>query len=155
MAATNPSPDVSWARWLQAQLDERGWRRSDLIERSPDVTKDRLSKWLRSEEVPRIAAIRSVCRTLGIPAVEGLVAAGHLEPADVGAAITQRIGVTGLTDWELLEEIARRLAEGRQPDTGTDVVTVEDPTPLRRRVVPVVEPEGVEGVDWAARHHQD
>jgi len=147
---------MSWARWLQAQLDERGWKRSDLIQRSPDVTKDRLSKWLRGEEVPRIGAVRAVCRALRVKAVEGLVAAGHLEPDDVGAVIAERITVTGLTDRELLEEIARRMAEGRQPDTGEDVLTVEDPTPLRRAVVPVVRPEGeVDGVRWAARDHQD
>lgn len=112
-----------------------------------------MSKWLRGEELPRIDAIRTVCAALGIPAVEGMVAAGHLEPDDVGAVIAERIDVTGLTSRELLEELARRLGEVER--AADEDVSVEDPTPLRRRVVPVVRPEGVEGRDWAALRHKD
>jgi transcriptional regulator with XRE-family HTH domain len=146
VAATEPSGVTDWARWLQAQLDELGWRRSDLTNRAPGVNKDRLSKWLRSEEVPRLEAIRRVCAALGVPAVQGMVAAGHLRPEDVGATVLQLPDVWRPSKRELLEEIARRIPDDASVDDPPLTAELDD----HRRSRPL-HPRGVEGVDWAAK----
>jgi transcriptional regulator with XRE-family HTH domain len=108
VTATNTPP--GFAAWLQRQLDVRRWPRSELVRRS-GIGKDRLSKWLRAEEVPRLDAIRAVCAALGVPAVEGMVAAGHLRPDDVGAVVVQPPGPWRPSKRELLLEIARRIPD--------------------------------------------
>ena len=138
VAATNPDRS-DWARWLQAQLDERGWIQAELVRRSAGaISRARVSRWLGGAN-PDLDAIRATCAALGVPAVEGMIAAGHLLPDDVGATVIQRPDPAGLTKRELLAELDRRLPDDAEvADAGV--------TPLR----PVLRPDTI-GEQWAAR----
>lgn len=103
-----------WPEWLRAQLEERGWNQTDLKNRS-GVNDSQISRWLAGKNHPGLAKIRAVCQALGVPPVEGMIAAGHLLPEDVvGTAVVIRPRTTGpgdLSDSELLAELARRLGK--------------------------------------------
>lgn len=127
------------------------WRRGDLVDQG--IPKDRLSKWLRGEEVPKIDMIRRVCSILDVPAVDGMVAAGHLRAEDVGATVVRLNDARELTDRALLDELAERLAE--RAGTEEDTASGKRPTATPRHLVPVVRPEGRRGTDWAARPREE
>lgn len=105
------APPSSWSNWLGAQLAERDWTQADLVRASnPKLDDSAVSRWRSGQLVPQLANIRIVCRALGVPAVEGMIAAGRLEPEDLGITfIQQRACAADLTARELAEEITRRL----------------------------------------------
>jgi hypothetical protein len=66
---------------------------------------------LRSDQAPSFESVRAVCAALGVPVVDGLVAAGLVSPSEVGArVVVQTQSVESLNDHVLLGELARRLA---------------------------------------------
>jgi hypothetical protein len=135
-----------WARWLQQQLDARGWQDIEVARRSGGkIASSQMTRWLNTTRRPDMDSIRKVCAVLDVRPVEGMVAAGYLDPEDIGATIL-RVDAAGLSNRELVDEIGRRLSvtSGEHP--------TESPTDLddRRRSRPL-RPRGVEGVDWAAK----
>lgn len=104
----------TWATWLRDQLAERDWTQAELVRRSESrVSSPQLSRWLRSEQVPSWGSVRDVCGALGVPAVQGMIAAGLLTPSDVGVTVVNRPrDLRELPHRELLDEIARRLDQG-------------------------------------------
>jgi hypothetical protein len=105
----------SWRTWLRAKLDEKRWRPADLI-RAAGAAGERLessqvTRWLRGGQVPNFDSVRAVCLALEVPVVEGLVNAGLVPPAEVGATVTvQSITVEDIGSETLLAELARRLS---------------------------------------------
>ncbi|MFC5993517.1 helix-turn-helix domain-containing protein [Pseudonocardia hispaniensis] len=143
MTAPDTQRGSSWAVWLQNRLDERSWRQAELVNRSGGtVTRAQVSRWLKGGHVPDIASIRDVCEVLGVPAVEGMIAAGHLSPEDLGVSVIERHReARDLSKRELLAELDRRI-----PDDEAEPA----PPPIS---IPRISPEGlgVEGEDFAAR----
>lgn len=139
---------TTWSRWLSAALAERDWTQADLISHSsPHLDTGLVSRWLSGDNVPHLPNIRIACRALGVPAIEGMIAAGRLEEGDVGVTlIRQRTKASDLSAREFSEEAARRfyLAESiTQPDG--------KPSPA---VNPFATDEGEEGKSWAARRRK-
>lgn len=101
---------MGWAGWLQRALDQRDWKPSELTKRSGGaISSSQLTRWLAGDYLPKLDAIRAVCAVLGVPPVEGMIAAGHLVPEDVGATITGSWQIHEVSNPELLGELARRL----------------------------------------------
>lgn len=144
------TPESAWARWLTDQLAERGWRQVDLVRHAPDsaLSTPQVSRWMRRGETPTVDSVRATCAALRIPAVDGLLAAGVLQPEDLGTEVVERParGAHALRHGELLEEIARRLE--RVPDVpgAADTAVVHT---LER-----TSPTPTEGSQWAARRRQ-
>jgi hypothetical protein len=143
---------TSWATWLRARLAEHDWEQHDLIRASsPKLDAGLVSRWLSGDAVPHLPNIRVVCRALGVPAVEGMIAAGRLEPNDVGVTlIRQKPRASDLSARELGEEVTRRLAvaesvEGSRPPG-------EDGYP--KSAEHTQRPLGREGESWAARRRK-
>lgn len=141
-----------WARWLQEQLDERGWQDIEVAKRSGGtIVSSQMTRWLNTERRPDMRSIRKVCAVLGVRPVEGMIAAGYLDPDDIGATIRQ-VDPDALTDRELIDELARRLdaVSGERPTS----IDGQPTSPSGSRPY-VVRPVGQEGQDWAARRRQD
>lgn len=142
------STTTSWATWLRARLAEHDWDQSDLIRASHGrLDAGLVSRWLSGDNVPQLPNIRVVCRALGVPAVEGMIAAGRLEPGDVGITlIRQRPRPADLSARELGEEVTRRLSVAE---------SVESPSHSVQKSFPQnVEALGQEGEAWAARRRK-
>lgn len=149
MAAINGNGTSGWARWLHAQLDKKRLTPAALIRASGGaLSSPRLTNWLSGKETPRLSSIRIVCATLNVPAVEGMIAAGHLRPEDVGATVVHPPEPRPITKREVLDWIARNAPDEDTPD---DTASGERPTARPY----VVRPRGQEGQDWAARRRQD
>lgn len=119
--------DTAWARWLRTRLDERGWTQTALTQATGEIfDSSRVSRWLREGQTPDMRSVRAVCSAFGVPAVEGMIAAGYLLPEDVGAKITQRLDPGELSNRELLAEVERRL------EAVTDGATVRPIESARR-----------------------
>lgn len=92
-----------------------------------------MTRW-REGRTPKKESVRAVCAAFGVPAVEGLVAAGYLVPEDVGVTInTTVIGLRDVTDRDLVEEVARRFEAYAQEAEGP-TGSADKPHPIR--VVP-------------------
>lgn len=130
MAATNSRASTSFSTWLEGRLKEKGWSERELS-RQAAVAQSQVSRWGEGA-TPKKESIRAVCAALGVPAVEGFIAAGYLVPEDVGATIeTTVVQLQDVTDRELVEEVARRFEAYAQGAEGpTD--SAEDPPPARR-----------------------
>lgn len=135
---------TTWATWLSAALAERDWTMADLIRRSMNrLDAGLVSRWLSSDAVPQLPNIRLVCRALGVPAVEGMIAAGRLEPDDIGVTlIRQRTRALDLSARELGEEVVRRLYVAEDTERAS-----EPPSTM-------VSDMGIEGESWAARRRK-
>jgi hypothetical protein len=136
---------TSWATWLRARLAEHDWEQADLIRASHGrLDAGLVSRWLAGDNVPQLPNIRVVCRALGVTAVEGMIAAGRLEPGDVGVTlIRQRPRAGDLSARELGEEVVRRLSVAE---------SVESVSHSARPIYPETADElGREGEAWAAR----
>lgn len=151
---------TTWARWLRDALAEREWSQADLVRRSNgDFADSEVSRWLSGKVNPKIPNIRKVCALLGVAPVEGIIAAGHLEPDDVGATVISRPRQTHeLPELELIEELRRRALErGGQPSDEGDRPDHEDfhvVTPSTGSVTTgrfQAPTYGQEGEDYAAR----
>lgn len=144
-----------WSQWLAAALAERDWTPADLIRAVRDKAFKRLddgllSRWLSGDAIPQMDNIRIVCRALGVPAVEGMIAAGRLEPDDVGVTfIRQRTRAVDMSARELSEEVTRLIYEAK----GAEAVNPTDghASPVAN---PFVTNVGQEGESWAARRRK-
>jgi hypothetical protein len=113
-----PSPTVAanndgWRTWLRGQLDLRRWRPADLVRAGEGrLESSQVTRWLRSDQAPSFDSVRAVCLALKVPVVEGLLAAGMVDPGEVGATVVvAERPIEDLGDRTLIEELARRLAQ--------------------------------------------
>lgn len=70
-----------------------------------------VSRWLNGQSVPRVESVITFARSLGRSPIEGLVAAGYLNPDEAGIAPDLQISVRELPTEELLAEIRRRVGD--------------------------------------------
>lgn len=83
------------------------------IARRMRISDSTVSRWKNGNQ-PTPAAAVAFARTYGRPGIEALVAAGHLDLADLDESITVISPPPGLDSFstlELVEEVARRLAD--------------------------------------------
>jgi hypothetical protein len=121
VTATN-SDESSWARWLQEQLDLRGWQDVDVSKRSGgSIASSQMTRWLNKGRRPDRESVRKVCAVLDVPRVRGMIAAGYIDPADIGVTVVEETNLANLERRELvargravLEELARRIPDGAQ-----------------------------------------
>jgi hypothetical protein len=149
---------TSWSEWLRHQLRKRQWKDADLV-RGADgkFGSSEVSRWLAGKVIPKIPSIRMVCEVLGIPAVEGMIAAGHVQPEDLGVTVAPAAEIETLTNAELAgelyrlaDEIDRRLVP-TEPQVSPPVAADGDghaAPPVRRFPRRA---QGQEGEEWAAR----
>lgn len=119
----NRSPhETDWARWLRRELHDRGWQPIELSRRSNGrIATSQPTRWLRKGRVPDPASISVVCDILGVPAIYGMVAAGHLPADAIGATLVQQPDLTTASTRRLLEELARRLPAQADPGQRDDL----------------------------------
>ncbi|WP_311245291.1 MULTISPECIES: helix-turn-helix transcriptional regulator [unclassified Microbacterium] len=83
------------------------------VARRLGVSDSKVSYWRRSERPPTVKEAIRVSREYGRSPLEGLVAAGHLEPDELSETITvEPLGLSAFTDVELAQEIALRARRG-------------------------------------------
>lgn len=70
---------VDFPSWLQAQLDERDWRATDLARRA-NMSNAAVSRFLRGERVPDPDSLKSIARAFKLPVDQVYRAAGILPP---------------------------------------------------------------------------
>lgn len=85
------------------------------IARKLGVSDSKVSYWKRGERPPTISEAINVARTYGRPPLEGLVAAGYLEPDEIEGHVTVQPAVLGgFTDAQLADELLRRAQQRGQ-----------------------------------------
>lgn len=76
------------------------------------IAQTNIGRWLRGDPgLPKAESVVAFARAFKQNPVEALLAAGYLQPADVGAEVTPRIGRTPLREYstrELAAELMRR-----------------------------------------------
>lgn len=65
-------------------MDPDAWGAQTELATQAGIKASTLSRWLAGGMQPGIPALREIARVLRVRPVDALVAAGHLEPADVG-----------------------------------------------------------------------
>lgn len=104
-------PDIdnieSWPEYLRRITG--GATQAQIAER---IGIGRLSvcNWLHSKTRPKAETVIIVARVYGRSPIEGLLAAGYLEPGEAGQPVDIRSSARHLADEELAAEVARRLA---------------------------------------------
>ncbi|MEV7092798.1 helix-turn-helix transcriptional regulator [Amycolatopsis sp. NPDC051045] len=118
--------DGQWWAYLQAQLEQRGWKPAQLA-RASGVSESRISDWRKRGSPPTIPNARAVAKALGEPLVPLLVGAGLLEPAEA------RQSLSAYSVRELLDEIDARFGDltSRVPDVHVNKATFERGNPLQ------------------------
>ena len=92
MPEPRPGTDTEWARWLREALAARGWSAADLARTGVVASESTISKWLRSENPPKLVeTVIEVAHLLGAhDATEALDAAGMRRAADMIRAAQKR-----------------------------------------------------------------
>jgi transcriptional regulator with XRE-family HTH domain len=118
--------DGQWWAYLQAQLEQRGWKPAQLA-RASGVSESRISDWRKRGSPPTIPNARAVAEALGEPLVPLLVGAGLLEPAEA------RQSLSAYSVRELLDEIDARFGDltSRVPDVHVNKATSDRGNPLQ------------------------
>lgn len=75
------------------------------IARLTGMDQSSIGRWIRGEQEPQIQKIVAFARGLGLPPLEGLVAAGYIEPGEANAVVMLRPGPASLSDDALVAEI--------------------------------------------------
>lgn len=160
MAATKPGKAPAWGRWLEIHRRERKLSQRKLAELSGGaVSAAQIQRWETGAEAT-VDDVVNTCAALGVPVTEFLVAAGYLNPDALGIPVRYPT-VVGMPKRDLIahyralgDEIAARIPDDQTGDI-EDLARADSLTPFRRRIVPVVTPEGEEGSDWAALDRKD
>lgn len=66
-------------KWLEQQLDQRGWSSSELARRA-DISQSSVSNVLTGKQIPGLEFCKGVAKALGVRPEELLQRAGHLPP---------------------------------------------------------------------------
>lgn len=112
--------DGQWWAYLQAQLEQRGWKPAQLA-RAAGVSESRISDWRKRGSPPTIPNARAVAEALGEPLVPLLVGAGLLQPREA----RQSLSVYSVR--ELLDEIGARFGDltSQVPDVHVNKTTFD------------------------------
>lgn len=112
-----------YRRFIQHELDARGWRQADLV-RESGLSRQLVSSILRDNrdhlgQMPDAETIQAIATGFGVPQERVRVAAARslADYIDDGAALTITLGDVS-TD-ALLNEIKRRIDHAEQPATPT------------------------------------
>ncbi|RKT85635.1 hypothetical protein SAMN05421805_12762 [Saccharopolyspora antimicrobica] len=103
-----------WWDWVQKHLDDHNLLAADMVKRC-SFDHARVSRW-REGVNASVPHSKEVAEFFGMDVREGLIAAGYLTREESGlaegsqAAKPRRLHVADLTDEELVDELARRLA---------------------------------------------
>lgn len=82
MARTNPAGE-RWAKWLNAQLEQHGWRQVDLVNALGDrVARQTVNNWVAGKYAADADTAYIVAATLGTHPADALRAAGYDIVAD-------------------------------------------------------------------------
>jgi len=96
----------NWASYLRTIT---GGASGAAIARKLGVSDSKVSYWKRGERPPTISETITVARAYGRPPLEGLVAAGYLDPDDLeGEVSVQPVTLGSFTDAQLADELLRR-----------------------------------------------
>lgn len=101
----------AWWRWLTDQL---GTTVQVDIARLTQVEQSATSRWKSGHNRPRPEVVIAVCRTIGRPPVEGLIAAGYLQAGESAQVVQLMPDLDAIPDAELIGQLARRLEERRE-----------------------------------------
>lgn len=110
-------------RFIQEQLDTRGWRQADLVQRS-GLSRAHVSKLLKDQgdllkQLPDRETLDGIARGLGVRVelvLSAAVSALGVPPATLPLMLPS---TESLTNDQLLAELARRLNEERKPDAAS------------------------------------
>lgn len=105
----------NWAEYVQritAGVPQKG------IAKATGIDQTGISRWIRGlTTVPRAEKVVAFARGMGADPVEALVAAGYLDPAEVGA-VEVTASAAALSDDALLDEVRIRLRRNSQRPGG-------------------------------------
>lgn len=79
-------------------------------------------RWLRDQNKPRAEKVVAFARSLNQSPLEALIAAGYLAAEEVGGAVEIVRSSSQMSDQELLDEVAQRLAERHSADGRPDLL---------------------------------
>lgn len=121
------------------------------IAQAAGVTASTVSRWGSGAHSPDPRAVVTFARTYGRPALEALVEAGVLTPAEAKQRPTAAPSIDSLTDDQLLDEIRKRMRH----DTAATTQAGESPatvTPIKQAAHPM---KGSQSKGRQARRAQD
>ncbi len=98
-----------WGTYLRAITGDASGAE---IARKLEVSESKVSYWKRGERPPTISEAIRASRAYGRPPLEGLVAAGYLQPDDITEGVTiQPTVLHNFTDAQLADELLRRATQ--------------------------------------------
>lgn len=119
-----------YRRFVQDELDTRGWRQSDLVRRS-GLSRQLVSNILRDDrehlgQMPDAATLDGLATGFGVPVdlVRAAAARSLVDYTDDGTALT--ITLSEVSTDALLYEIRRRIDRADQPPTSDTPAQAED-----------------------------
>ena len=98
----------NWTEYVQRVT--AGVARKDVAQ-AAGIDASGISRWINSEQQPRAEKVVAFARGLRQSPIEGLIAAGYLEPHEATGVIEIMRSREELSDTELLIELGQRLAE--------------------------------------------
>lgn len=84
------------------------------------VTEPNVSRWKRTDQVPRAETVAAFARAYGRPVLEAFVAAGFLTAREAKARPSAAVSLDQLSDDELLAEVRRRM-RGQETSDGAPI----------------------------------
>ena len=104
------------------------------IAQAADVNVSGVSRWITGASRPSAEKVVAFARGLKLNPIEALVAADYLDAAEISGVVEVVRPRAELSDEELLEEIASRLAERHEGSRSADGVVLPDQ--VKERPVP-------------------
>ena len=110
----------NWTEYVQRVT--AGVARKDVAQ-AAGIDASGISRWINSEQRPRAENVVAFARGLQQSPIEGLIAAGYLEPHEVSGVIEVMRSREELSDTELLIELGQRLLAERPARSQVDDIT--------------------------------
>ena len=101
---------MSWPEYVRAISG--GAINAEIAKRA-GVTGPSVSRWFSQGSLPDPATAARLARSYDRPVLEAFVAAGFLTSEEAGERPSAPPSLVSLTDGELIEEVSRRMKEGR------------------------------------------
>ena len=101
------TPAPGFLRYLDRQLERRGWTVRDLA-REAGLSSAVIYRWRSAETEPGIPNARLAASALGVPLLEFLVAAGAITSDEAGAPVSGPLPGE-LSSEDLIDELRRRV----------------------------------------------
>lgn len=100
-------PTESWAQYVRRVTHTM--TQTQAAEKA-GITQTAIGRWVRGEtDAPRAESVVAFARSLNLPPVEALIAAGFITDDEAGQVIHVRTPITDYSDEELTAELTRRL----------------------------------------------